>query len=63
MFAEVILRSYLLQVRNTSHVYVEHKRRTDIKKGFDMLRSLIPELKKNPNAKVNTLFHNYIYGW
>ena len=38
--------------RRTCHINAEQKRRCNIKNGFDMLHSLIPQLHQNPNAKV-----------
>jgi MAX-like protein X len=35
------------------HINAEQKRRCNIKNGFDMLHSLIPQLSHNPNAKVS----------
>lgn len=43
----------LLQDRRTCHINAEQKRRCNIKNGFDMLHSLIPQLNQNPTAKVN----------
>lgn len=44
--------------RRAGHIHAEQKRRYNIKNGFDMLHSLIPQLQQNPNAKVssNVLF-------
>lgn len=39
--------------RRAGHIHAEQKRRYNIKNGFDMLHSLIPQLQQNPNAKVN----------
>jgi len=36
-----------------SHINAEQKRRCNIKNGFDMLHSLIPQLSQNPNAKLS----------
>lgn len=38
--------------RRTGHIHAEQKRRYNIKNGFDLLHSLIPQLQQNPNAKV-----------
>lgn len=38
--------------RRAGHIHAEQKRRYNIKNGFDMLHSLIPQLQQNPNAKV-----------
>lgn len=38
--------------RRVGHIHAEQKRRYNIKNGFDMLHSLIPQLQQNPNAKV-----------
>lgn len=39
--------------RRAGHIHAEQKRRYNIKNGFDMLHSLIPELQQNPNAKLS----------
>ncbi|XP_058815980.1 MLX-interacting protein isoform X2 [Topomyia yanbarensis] len=39
--------------RRTGHIHAEQKRRYNIKSGFDMLHSLIPQLQQNPNAKLS----------
>lgn len=39
--------------RRAGHIHAEQKRRYNIKNGFDMLHSLIPDLKNNPNAKLS----------
>lgn len=39
--------------RRTCHINAEQKRRCNIKNGFDMLHSLIPQLNQNPNAKLS----------
>lgn len=39
--------------RRAGHIHAEQKRRYNIKNGFDMLHSLIPELQNNPNAKLS----------
>ncbi|XP_033608896.1 MLX-interacting protein isoform X4 [Cryptotermes secundus] len=41
------------QDRRTCHINAEQKRRCNIKNGFDMLHSLIPQLNQNPNAKLS----------
>ncbi|XP_069704543.1 carbohydrate-responsive element-binding protein isoform X5 [Periplaneta americana] len=41
------------QDRRTCHINAEQKRRCNIKNGFDMLHSLIPQLHQNPNAKLS----------
>lgn len=38
--------------RRVGHIHAEQKRRCNIKNGFDMINSLIPQLNQNPNAKV-----------
>lgn len=44
--------------RRAGHIHAEQKRRYNIKNGFDMLHSLIPQLQQNPNAKVNIFYLN-----
>lgn len=39
--------------RRVGHIHAEQKRRYNIKNGFDMIHSLIPQLNKNPNAKLS----------
>lgn len=39
--------------RRVGHIHAEQKRRYNIKNGFDMLHSLIPQLQQNPNAKLS----------
>jgi hypothetical protein len=39
-------------LRRSGHIHAEQKRRYNIKNGFDMLHSLIPQLQNSPNAKV-----------
>ncbi|XP_049830126.1 MLX-interacting protein [Schistocerca gregaria] len=39
--------------RRMCHINAEQKRRCNIKNGFDMLHSLIPQLNQNPNAKLS----------
>ncbi|XP_021937166.1 MLX-interacting protein isoform X4 [Zootermopsis nevadensis] len=41
------------QDRRTCHINAEQKRRCNIKNGFDMLHSLIPQLNQNPTAKLS----------
>lgn len=38
--------------RRAGHIHAEQKRRYNIKNGFDVLQSLIPQLQQNPTAKV-----------
>lgn len=42
--------------RRAGHIHAEQKRRYNIKNGFDMLHSLIPQLQQNPNSKVRFIF-------
>lgn len=39
--------------RRVGHIHAEQKRRYNIKNGFDMLHSLIPQLQQNVNAKLS----------
>lgn len=39
--------------RRVGHIHAEQKRRYNIKNGFDMLHSLIPQLQQNANAKLS----------
>lgn len=39
--------------RRVGHIHAEQKRRYNIKNGFDMLHSLIPQLQHNVNAKLS----------
>ncbi|XP_012225348.2 MLX-interacting protein isoform X2 [Linepithema humile] len=39
--------------RRVGHIHAEQKRRYNIKSGFDMLNSLIPQLSQNSNAKLS----------
>lgn len=39
--------------RRAGHIHAEQKRRYNIKNGFDMLHSLIPQLQQNPNTKLS----------
>lgn len=39
--------------RRVGHIHAEQKRRYNIKNGFDMLHSLIPQLSQNSNAKLS----------
>jgi MAX-like protein X len=41
--------------RRAGHIHAEQKRRYNIKNGFDMLHSLIPQLQQNPSAKVRSI--------
>lgn len=43
--------------RRAGHIHAEQKRRYNIKNGFDMLHSLIPQLQQNSNAKVFYLIY------
>lgn len=40
-------------MRRAGHIHAEQKRRYNIKNGFDMMHSLIPQLNQNPNAKLS----------
>lgn len=46
--------------RRAGHIHAEQKRRYNIKNGFDMLHSLIPQLQQNPNAKVKNKKHTIV---
>lgn len=46
--------------RRAGHIHAEQKRRYNIKNGFDMLHSLIPQLQQNPNAKVGIFKRNKV---
>lgn len=49
--------------RRAGHIHAEQKRRYNIKNGFDMLHSLIPQLQQNPNAKVRIwVFSTWTFG-
>ncbi|XP_018326914.1 carbohydrate-responsive element-binding protein [Agrilus planipennis] len=39
--------------RRAGHIHAEQKRRYNIKNGFDMIHSLIPQLNQNPNTKLS----------
>uniref|UniRef100_A0A1B0DRE6 Uncharacterized protein n=1 Tax=Phlebotomus papatasi TaxID=29031 RepID=A0A1B0DRE6_PHLPP len=39
--------------RRVGHIHAEQKRRYNIKNGFDVLQSLIPQLQQNPTAKLS----------
>lgn len=39
--------------RRVGHIHAEQKRRYNIKNGFDLLYSLIPQLSQNPNTKMS----------
>ncbi|GAB0086796.1 carbohydrate-responsive element-binding protein [Sergentomyia squamirostris] len=39
--------------RRAGHIHAEQKRRYNIKNGFDVLQSLIPQLQQNPSAKLS----------
>uniref|UniRef100_A0A1B0EYM8 BHLH domain-containing protein n=2 Tax=Lutzomyia longipalpis TaxID=7200 RepID=A0A1B0EYM8_LUTLO len=39
--------------RRAGHIHAEQKRRYNIKNGFDVLQSLIPQLQQNPTAKLS----------
>lgn len=39
--------------RRSGHLHAEQKRRYNIKSGFDVLHSLIPQLQQNPTAKLS----------
>lgn len=44
-------RGHYKEHKRVGHIHAEQKRRYNIKNGFDMLQSLIPQLNQNPNAK------------
>ncbi|XP_035734613.1 MLX-interacting protein-like isoform X4 [Vespa mandarinia] len=46
-------RGQYKEQRRVGHIHAEQKRRYNIKNGFDMLHSLIPQLNQNPNAKLS----------
>ena len=46
-------RGHYKEQRRVWHIHAEQKRRYNIKSGFDMLFSLIPQLKDNPSIKVS----------
>nr|CAD7444969.1 unnamed protein product [Timema bartmani] len=45
--------TFFQEHRRMGHINAEQKRRCNIKNGFDMLHSLIPQLNQNPNAKLS----------
>ncbi|KAK2587911.1 hypothetical protein KPH14_004004 [Odynerus spinipes] len=46
-------RGQYKEQRRVGHIHAEQKRRYNIKNGFDMLHSLIPQLHQNPNTKLS----------
>ncbi|KAK9295595.1 hypothetical protein QLX08_010145 [Tetragonisca angustula] len=46
-------RGQYKEQRRVGHIHAEQKRRYNIKNGFDMLHSLIPQLSQNPNTKMS----------
>ena len=46
-------RGQYKEQRRVGHIHAEQKRRYNIKNGFDMLHSLIPQLSQNPNTKLS----------
>lgn len=46
-------RGQYKEQRRVGHIHAEQKRRYNIKNGFDMLHSLIPQLSQNSNAKLS----------
>lgn len=46
-------RGQYKEQRRVGHIHAEQKRRYNIKNGFDMLHSLIPQLSQNPNSKMS----------
>lgn len=46
-------RGQYKEQRRVGHIHAEQKRRYNIKNGFDMLHSLIPQLSQNSNAKTS----------
>jgi MAX-like protein X len=46
-------RGQYKEQRRVGHIHAEQKRRYNIKNGFDMLYSLIPQLSQNPNTKMS----------
>ncbi|XP_012272850.1 MLX-interacting protein isoform X2 [Orussus abietinus] len=46
-------RGQCKEQRRVGHIHAEQKRRYNIKNGFDMLHSLIPQLNQNPNTKLS----------
>ncbi|XP_011503431.1 PREDICTED: MLX-interacting protein [Ceratosolen solmsi marchali] len=46
-------RGQYKEQRRVGHIHAEQKRRYNIKNGFDMLYSLIPQLSQSPNTKMS----------
>ncbi|XP_076674061.1 MLX interacting protein mondo isoform X3 [Andrena cerasifolii] len=46
-------RGQYKEQRRVGHIHAEQKRRYNIKNGFDMLHSLIPQLSQHPNTKLS----------
>ncbi|XP_025990500.2 MLX-interacting protein isoform X3 [Solenopsis invicta] len=46
-------RGQYKEQRRVGHIHAEQKRRYNIKNGFDLLHSLIPQLSQNSNAKLS----------
>ncbi|KAH0953967.1 hypothetical protein HN011_005474 [Eciton burchellii] len=46
-------RGQYKEQRRVGHIHAEQKRRYNIKNGFDMLHSLIPQLSQNSNVKLS----------
>lgn len=46
-------RGQYKEQRRVGHIHAEQKRRYNIKNGFDMLHSLIPQLNQNTNTKLS----------
>lgn len=46
-------RGQYKEQRRVGHIHAEQKRRYNIKNGFDMLHSLIPQLSQNSSAKLS----------
>lgn len=46
-------RGQYKEQRRVVHIHAEQKRRYNIKNGFDMLHSLIPQLSQNPTTKLS----------
>ena len=46
-------RGQYKEQKRVGHIHAEQKRRYNIKNGFDMLHSLIPQLNQNPNTKLS----------
>lgn len=49
--------------RRAGHIHAEQKRRYNIKNGFEALSTLIPQLRQNPNAKVNFVIFLTSFGY